>query len=147
MEAELEHFAHTLFLRQYGDCGAHNIMYDTLNSEESLTLKRALKTIKKMNDIYGKIFDYYFRKLNNVNFLHSKRDFAEFVVVRSMDFCESPSFYNFLLVCLFMCRLLQSQPECLLLLQTAAKCLMILYYHRYADFYGERQSYRNAEVF
>ncbi|GIX91425.1 hypothetical protein CDAR_477331 [Caerostris darwini] len=135
MEAELEHFAHTLFLHQYGDIEAHNIMYDTLNSEERLTLKRALKTIKKMNDIYGKIFDYYFRKLNNVNFLHSKRDFAEFVLVRSMDFCESPSFYNFLLVCLFMCRLLQSQPECLLLLQTAAKCLVILYYQRYADFF------------
>ncbi|GIZ01867.1 hypothetical protein CEXT_171281 [Caerostris extrusa] len=135
MEAELEHFAHTLFLHQYGDFEAHNIMYDTLNSEERLTLKGALKTIKKMDDIYGKIFDYYFKKLNNVNFLHSKRDFTEFVLLRCLDFCESPSFYNFLLVCLFMCRLLKSQPECHLLLQTAVKCLMILYYHRYADFF------------
>ncbi|GIY79428.1 hypothetical protein CEXT_739001 [Caerostris extrusa] len=135
MEAELEHFAHALFFYEYGDFESFNIILYSLNSEESLALKRAWKTIKKMDGIYGKIFDYYFKNLNNDHFLYSKKDFAAFVLVRSLDICRSPSFYNFLLVVLFMCRLLQSQPRCLLLVQVMAKCLMIVYSRRYEDFF------------
>ncbi|GIZ01868.1 hypothetical protein CEXT_171291 [Caerostris extrusa] len=133
--ASMEKFAFSLFVYEYIDSEAFNIISDSLNSEELLILKRAWKTIKKMEDLYGKIFDDYFEKLNDDHFLYSKRDFTEFVLVRSLDFCESPSFYNFLLVCLFMCRLLRSQPQCLLLVQTTAKCLSIVHSQRYADFF------------
>ncbi|GIY68017.1 hypothetical protein CDAR_618981 [Caerostris darwini] len=98
-------------------------------------LKTSVGNLIKMNDIYGKIFDYYFEKLNDDFFLYSKRDFAVFVLLKTIKFCRSPSFYNFLLVCLFKCRLLQSQPECLLLLQIVAKCLMIVFTERYVDFF------------
>ncbi|GIY15192.1 hypothetical protein CDAR_199331 [Caerostris darwini] len=131
----MENFAFTLLVYEYIDSEPFNIIFDSLNSEEHLILKGAWKTIKTMEDLYGKIFDDYFEKLNDDHFLYSKRDFTEFVLVRSLDFCESPSFYNFLLVCLFMCRLLRNQPQCLLLVQTAAKCLSIVYSQRYADFF------------
>ncbi|GIY79426.1 hypothetical protein CEXT_738991 [Caerostris extrusa] len=133
--ASMENFAFTFFVYEYIDSEAFNIIFDSLNSEEHLILKGAWKTIKKMDDIYGRIFDDYFENLNDYHFLYSKKDFADFVLIRCHDFCESLSFYNFLLVCLFMCRLLRSQPECLLLLQTAAKCLYIVYAQRYADFF------------
>ncbi|GIY04884.1 hypothetical protein CDAR_183741 [Caerostris darwini] len=135
MEAELEHFAHTLFVYQSGDVEAFNILFYSLNSEESLVLKRAWKTIQKMDGIYGTIFDYYFKNLSHDHFLYSKKDFAAFVLVRSLDFSRSPSFYNFLLVCLFMCRILQSQSQCLLLVEIMAKCLVIVYSRRYEDFF------------
>ncbi|GIY98516.1 hypothetical protein CEXT_301111 [Caerostris extrusa] len=133
--ASMEHFAYVLFAYQYNDSESFNIIFDSLNSEECLILKRAWKTLIKMNDIYGKIFDYYFEKLNDDYFLYSKRDFAVFVLLKSIKFCRSPSFYNFLLACLLVCRLLQSQPQCLLLLQIVAKCLMIVFAERYVDFF------------
>ncbi|GIY98515.1 hypothetical protein CEXT_301101 [Caerostris extrusa] len=88
-----------------------------------------------MDDIYGKIFEYYFEKLNQDCFLYSKRDFTAFVLTKSFKFCRSPSFYNFLLVCLFMCCLLESQPECLLLVQIMAKCHHIVFKKQHADFF------------
>ncbi|GIY36473.1 hypothetical protein CDAR_223051 [Caerostris darwini] len=133
----MENFAFTLFVYEYIDSEAFNIIFASLNSEEHLILKGAWKTIVKMDGIYGRIFDAYFENLNDDHFLYSKKDFADFVLVRSLDFCESPSFYNFLLVCLFMCRLLQSQPQCLLLVQTAAKCLSMVYSQRYNNFFME----------
>ncbi|GIY79423.1 LIM domain kinase 1 [Caerostris extrusa] len=133
--ASMEHFAYTLFAYEYKGSEAFNILLNSLNSEECLILKRAWKTLIKMNDIYGKIFHYYFEKLDDDYFLYSKRDFAVFVLVKSSKFCRSPSFYNFLLVCLFMRSLLQSQPECLLLHQIVAKCLFIVFKEQYADFF------------
>ncbi|GIZ01869.1 hypothetical protein CEXT_171301 [Caerostris extrusa] len=133
--ASVEHFTYTLFTYKYKGSEAFNIILDSLNSEECLILKRVWKTLIKINDIYGKIFDYYFEKLNSDYFLYSKRNFAVFVLVKSSKFCRSPSFFNFLLVCLFMCSLLQSQPECVLLHQIMAKCLFIVFKERYADFF------------
>ncbi|GIY78737.1 hypothetical protein CEXT_119711 [Caerostris extrusa] len=131
----MEHFAFTLFVYQYTESEDFNIIFDSLHSKQLLILKRVSKTIKKMEDIYGKIFDDYFEKLNDDYYLCSIKYFAQFVLARIPDFCKSPSFYNFLLVCLFMCLLLQSQPQCLLLVKTAAKCVAIVYSQRYEDFF------------
>ncbi|GIX73800.1 hypothetical protein CDAR_106771 [Caerostris darwini] len=133
--ASVEHFAYTLFTYKYGDSEAFKIIVDHLDHEECLTLLRAENAIRKMDDICGKIFEWYFVKLKEDEVLHSKTDLVKFLLVKSFHFCRSPSFYNFLLVCLFMCRPLKSRPRCLLLLQVVAKCLYIVFNKRYADFF------------
>ncbi|GIY78739.1 hypothetical protein CEXT_119721 [Caerostris extrusa] len=89
----MEHFVYALFAYQYDDSGAFNIILNSLNSEERLTLKQALETLLKMSDIYEKIFDYYFDKLKEDYFLFSKRDFAVFVLLKSVKFSKLPSSY------------------------------------------------------
>ncbi|GIY67786.1 hypothetical protein CDAR_230011 [Caerostris darwini] len=141
MEAELEsltsveHFAYALFVSYCGDDEAYKFILYYLDWKERLTLVRVGKTLMKMDDIYGKVFNWYFEELKEDEVLHSKKDFAKSLLLKSFHFCRSPSFYNFLVVCLFMCHLLLSQPQCLSLLRVVTKCLMMVFKERYADFF------------
>ncbi|GIY68019.1 hypothetical protein CDAR_618991 [Caerostris darwini] len=133
--ASVKHFAYALFVYYRGEDEAYKAILDWLDYEECLTLIRVGKTLMKMDDIYGKIFRCYLEKWKEDRVLHSKKDFAKFLIERSSHFCRSPSFFNFLLVCLFMCHLLKSQPQCLLLIQVVAKCLMMVFKERYDNFF------------
>ncbi|GIY03830.1 hypothetical protein CEXT_806751 [Caerostris extrusa] len=133
--ASVKHFAYALFVSYCGDIEAYKFILYYLDYKERLTLVRAGKTLLKMDDIYGKVFNCYFKKLKEDKVLHSKRDFAKSLLVKSYHFCPSPSFYNFLLLCLFMCHLLLNQPQCLSLLRVVTKCPMIVFKRRYVNFF------------
>ncbi|GIY81198.1 hypothetical protein CDAR_435111 [Caerostris darwini] len=141
MEARLElyssvkHFAYALFVTYRGEDEAYKFILLWVKPDELQTLTRVITTLPKMNDIYGKIFHCYFERLKEDKILHSKKDFAKFLLVKSYHFCRSPSFFNFLLVCLFMCRLLQSQPQCLSLLRVVTKCFIVVFKESYDDFF------------
>ncbi|GIX73805.1 hypothetical protein CDAR_106791 [Caerostris darwini] len=137
--SSVKHFAHALFIGSRGEDEDYKFISLWVNSDEYLTLTRVEATLTKMNDIYGMIFqscfEWYFVTLKEDKILHSKKDLAKFLLVRSYHFCRSPSFYDFLLVCLFMLHLLKSQPQCLSLLRVVTKCLMMVFKERYDDFF------------
>ncbi|GIY01836.1 hypothetical protein CDAR_52181 [Caerostris darwini] len=134
MEFDMECFTYALFVCQY-DSKTADLKMPSLTAIERPILKRAVEAINKMNEIYGRIFDDYFKKLNENGFFCSTYGLTRFVLKRCPDFCQSPSFYNFLLVCLFLYRLIKSHPECFLLVETVAKCMLIIYTKQYEEFF------------
>ncbi|GIY16259.1 hypothetical protein CEXT_814961 [Caerostris extrusa] len=138
MEYDIEHFGFSLFVCE---CIHHQESLDLIMGsvvlEECFTLRRALKMVTgKMRDVYGGIFDEYFEiELKGSKVLNSKKDFMRFVVTRALDICEVPTFLNFLLVCLFMSRLIRSQHECFMLVHVLAKCLTLIYCLRFVKLF------------
>ncbi|GIY55619.1 hypothetical protein CEXT_162461 [Caerostris extrusa] len=103
MEAKLElyssvkHFAYALFIGSRGEDEDFKFISLWVNSDECLALTRVVAKLTKMNDIYGVIFqscfELYFGKLKEDKILHSKKDLAKFLLVRSYHLCRSPSFF------------------------------------------------------
>ncbi|GIY07187.1 hypothetical protein CEXT_809141 [Caerostris extrusa] len=139
MDLDMEHFVYCIFSIQTGDLPFRCIL-NSINCDELPVVGEVHDKTLYMTEIYGHIFDEYFNKRFNENneVLYSRKKFAEFIVVRCLDFCTSPSFFNFLIVFLFMMRLLKSQQrDCYLVFQILAKCLMLIYNKRYVVFFEQ----------
>ncbi|GIY16264.1 hypothetical protein CEXT_815011 [Caerostris extrusa] len=140
MGFDIEHFAFSLLVCQYGDKDSFEMIYASLDEEENQIVKRAWEVIIEMKKIYGtKVFDEYFEKKfkENDNLLHSKKAFVRFVLVRCFDFCEAPTFFNFLTMCYMITRVQQTLPKCYLILHLLAKCITLMHAKRYREFFDK----------
>ncbi|CAL1263949.1 unnamed protein product [Larinioides sclopetarius] len=120
-------------VRQYKD-----LEYDQIFDSVQMF---GLKYSKEFTEVTGKIF------MTDVkDGFASKSKFMCFILSRCMKLSETPTFFSFILICIFVHKVISDifrflEIECFTVAKIASKCLIAAFYRHYADFFDNENGF------
>ncbi|GBM48811.1 hypothetical protein AVEN_18749-1 [Araneus ventricosus] len=120
-------------MRQYKD-----LEYDQIFDSVQMF---GLKYSKEFTEVIGKIF-----MTDIKDGLASKSKFMCFVLSRCMQFTKTPTFLSFILICIFVHKVVSDifrflEIECFTVAKMASKCLIAAFYRCYVDLFDKENGF------